>query len=298
ALLLALAVAGCYANSLGGAFLLDDPRPGEPLSFATRPLTFATFALNRAIGAEALWNYHVFNALLHLACGLALLGVLRRATALAVPTLSVSTRDGLALATSLLWLCHPLQTETITYLSQRAEALATLFYLSFAYAFLRSVDSSRPRAWQALALVPLACGLATKEIMATAPAFVWLFDAAFLAGGPLRALRRRRAFYAGVAGTALVVGLVYTVPEILRIRGTAGVRMEEFGPLEYARTQPAVILHYLRLVFWPYPQCFDYGWPIAPAGGERLSATRLFSAVVAAAAGVFAEPALRRLARP
>ena len=28
------------------------------------------------------------------------------------------------------------------------------------------------------------------------------------------------------------------------------------------RSQPGVILHYLRLSVWPYPQCLDYGWPI------------------------------------
>jgi cytochrome c-type biogenesis protein CcsB len=35
------------------------------------------------------------------------------------------------------------------------------------------------------------------------------------------------------------------------------------SPLQYALSQPGVILHYLRLAFWPAGQCLDYGWPVA-----------------------------------
>ena len=38
--------------------------------------------------------------------------------------------------------------------------------------------------------------------------------------------------------------------------------MGTITPCEYAHSQPGVILHYLRLAVWPYPQCLDYGWPV------------------------------------
>ncbi|MFZ5830640.1 MAG: tetratricopeptide repeat protein, partial [Planctomycetota bacterium] len=47
-----------------------------------------------------------------------------------------------------------------------------------------------------------------------------------------------------------------------------GVLGDDVTPLEYARTQPGVILHYLRLVFWPAGQCLDYGWPVATSFAE------------------------------
>jgi Flp pilus assembly protein TadD len=39
--------------------------------------------------------------------------------------------------------------------------------------------------------------------------------------------------------------------------------MKGLTPLEYARSQPGVLLHYLHLSVWPDHLCFDYGWPIA-----------------------------------
>jgi tetratricopeptide (TPR) repeat protein len=44
---------------------------------------------------------------------------------------------------------------------------------------------------------------------------------------------------------------------------TVGFTVREIAPLEYAQSQPGIILHYLRLVFWPVGQCLDYGWPVA-----------------------------------
>ena len=270
-LVLCLAVAACYANSLRGPFLLDDPRPGVPLDYGRRALVSASFDLNRALTGEETWSFHVFNALVHLVCGLLLLGILRRTMARAVPDLDVGTRDGLAFVTTLLWLCHPLQTATVTYLSQRAEAMGACFYLAVVYAFLRSTSAARPWTWQTLALVALALGFATKETIATAPLVLWLFDALFLAGGMRNALRIRRGFYALAALVTLGLAVRLIVP-LLRV-DSAGFELQQFGALEYARTQPGVLLHYLRLALWPHPLCFDYGWPIAREVRDYLPQT-------------------------
>jgi tetratricopeptide (TPR) repeat protein len=49
----------------------------------------------------------------------------------------------LALAVAVIWVVHPLQTEAVTYLSQRAESLMGLFYLLTVYCFIRSVEGAR-----------------------------------------------------------------------------------------------------------------------------------------------------------
>jgi Flp pilus assembly protein TadD len=283
---LALAVALCYANSLRAPFLFDDPflnAPGARLDYSTRPLVWASWDLNRALSGAQTWSYHAFNALVHLACGLLLHGVLRRSAAFAAPGLAARTRDGLACAATLLWLCHPLQTGAVTYLSQRAEALAALFYLGVLYAFLRSAAAARPASWQALALVSLALGFATKETIATAPLAVLLFDALLLAPGPQAALRARPGFYATLALLTLALALVFVVPLLGAGRG-AGFGLQEVGALEYARTQPGVILHYLRLAVWPHPLCFDYAWPIARAPADWAWQSALLLAVLAGVA--------------
>src|SRR5262245_15019501 len=283
ALSLALAVAVCYANSLRVPFLFDDPLPESRLDYSTRPLVWATFALNRLISGADTWSYHLFNALVHLGCGLLLLGVLRRAAAQIAPRVASDARDRLAFVTALLWLCHPLQTESVTYLSQRAEALAALFYLAFLYAFLRSTSAARAWGWQALALLALALGFATKEIIATAPPLAWLYDTIFVAGGPLRALRLRKAFYGALALATAVLFFVFIAPQRFAEGSSAGLRLEKFGPLEYARTQSGVILHYLALALWPHPLCLDYGWPIAKTPAEYLPQTLVVGTLLLAA---------------
>ena len=283
ALVFCLAVVLCYANSLHAPLLMDDPQPGVTLDYTTRPLVWASFDLNRALSGEDTWSFHVFNALVHLGAGFLLFGVLRRSTVHVAPELAAGPRDGLAFVTTLLWLCHPLQTESVTYLSQRAESMAAFFYLAVLYGFLRSVSAARPGRWQALALVSLALGFATKETIATAPLVVLLFDALFLARGPRQALRLRKRFYGGVAVLALVLFAIFIVPLLFsEHKPTAGFKLAAFGPLEYARTEPGVLLHYLRLVFWPHPLCFDYGWPAAQELGDYLPQTLGIMALLAA----------------
>ena len=280
--LLVAAVAASYANSFAAPFQFDDPLPGTPLDYTTRPLVWASFALNRAVSGGAVWSYHAFNVLVHVACGRLLLGVLRRALERAAPQLAERTRGGLALVTTLAWACHPLQTGAVTYLSQRAESMSAFFLLACLYAFIRSTTAARASGWQALSLAALALGFATKETIVVAPLLVWLYDALFVAPGAARALAVRKRFYRAMAGVTAVSFLLFIVPVLLTGGATAGFAMKEHGMFAYARTQPAVVLHYLRLVFWPHPLVFDYGWPVARTAGEYLPQSLVVLALLGA----------------
>ena len=98
ALLLVAAVAACYANSLRAPFVFDDPLPDVRLDYSSRPLVWASIALNRSISGADTWSYHAFNALVHLGCGLRSFGILRRTLERAAASLAPRTREGLALA--------------------------------------------------------------------------------------------------------------------------------------------------------------------------------------------------------
>lgn len=271
ALALVLALALCYANGLRGPFLFDDPLPGTPLTFRTRPLVWASFELNRALSGTETWSYHLVNVALHGLCALALLGVLRRALALGLPAEAPRRRANLALAVTLLWLCHPLQTATVSYLSQRTEAMASLGYLGTLYGFLRALDAPRAWRWQALALSSLAFGFLAKEIAATAPLCVLLVEVTLVPGAPRANLRRRASFHLLLWLEALALFLVYVAPGLFASDSSSGFGAHaRFGALDYLRSQPGVVLHYLRLVVWPHPLVFDYGWPVAEARSDWL----------------------------
>jgi Tfp pilus assembly protein PilF len=281
-LLLIVAGVVAYSDSFQGIFLFDDQRGivtnehiRHPLDSAGwflasgRPLVMATLAANYAISHYDVWSYHAFNLAVHIAAGLTLFGLVRRT--LLLPRLRERYgrhADGLALASALLWLLHPLQTESVTYIIQRAESLMGLFYLLTFYCFIRGVETSTLQSrWLAGAIVSCALGMATKEVMVTAPVLLLLFDRIYVAASFRDLLRARWKLYAGLAATWLVLSIsvqiaLGMIPDPAG-GGGMGFHVQKLTPWSYALSESAVLTHYLRLVFWPYPLCLDYEWPVA-----------------------------------
>lgn len=275
--ILALAGLLAYANSFGVPFLFDDipaiaentsirgfARPGELLfppslrgsSAAGRPVVNISLALNRWLGGEDVRGYHLFNLLVHVGAGLALFGVVRR-------TLSRSTRPGLrsragavSFAAALIWLVHPLQTESVTCIIQRTESLAGLFYLLTFYAFLRRVDSPSGWRWSIACWVACMLGAATKELVATAPVLVFLFDRTFVAGSFGEAWRQRRWLHLSLLSSWLLVAVLVWRSDVRG--GTVGFG-HGVSAWEYLLTQCRAITLYLKLGIWPFPLVLDYG---------------------------------------
>ena len=236
-----------------------------------RPLLNLSLALNYAISGNAVWSYHAANLLIHVLAGLTLFGIVRR-------TLEPRSdcASSIAFSTALLWTLHPLQTESVTYIVQRAESLMGLFYLLTLYCFIRYAECEHPfarriplpsseggegktaslRFWAVLSVLACLFGMATKEVMVSAPLIVLLYDRTFLAGNFRGAFRRRWRVYAGLGATWPV--LFFLVRSTHGRGGTVG-----FGSgiswWSYALTQFPAIVRYLRLSVWPHPLIFDYG---------------------------------------
>jgi Flp pilus assembly protein TadD len=286
-LALLLCTAGLYANSLAVPFLFDDPVPAQPLDYATRPLVWASFDLNRAWSGAATWSYHVVNLATHAACAVLLLLVLRRALALAWPAAGPRASAALAFATALLWTCHPLQTGAVTYLSQRAESLAALFALATLLGFFLLVARERVALGWTLCVLGTVLGFLTKETAATVPVVLLLFERTLVRAGPGPTWRARGRLHLVLALLAALLALRFIAPMLFAENSSAGFGAHEFfGPREYARSQPGVLLHYLRLVFWPHPLVFDYGWPVAQAAREIVPQTLAVLALLGATAAL------------
>ncbi|MCC6846983.1 MAG: tetratricopeptide repeat protein [Deltaproteobacteria bacterium] len=276
--LLVGAVLIAYANALRAPFLFDDAGILESpalhaLSWATvrgttRPLVQLSFALDWALGGANPLGYHVVNVATHCLAALALYGVAAR-------TLGTTAT---ALTIALVWALHPLQTESVTYVVQRAESLSGLFSLVTLYATIRGAAAARPAPWYGAAVAACALGMLCKPVMVTAPLVVLLYDRMFLAGSWGAAWRRRRPLYLGLGATWGIL-LFLLAGQEHESAATAGFAMRDVSLAEFARSQPGVILRYLRLVVAPYGLVLDYGWP--PATGLAVAAPTL-----ALAAGV------------
>ncbi len=302
---IAVALGAAYYNSFSGPFIFDDIESitGNPsirhfstawlplqqaggLTAAGRPLVNLSLALNYAISGEAVWSYHGFNLLVHFLSAGLLFGILRRT--LELPRLREqfgAVARPMAAAIAVLWAVHPLQTESVTYVIQRAESLMGLFYLLTLYAFIRSVGSGRVRWWQGVSITACLAGMATKEVMASAPLIVLLYDRTFVSGTLKESLRRHWRYFVGLgSGWLVLLGLILASGWR---GGTAGFNAD-MSWWHYALTQCWAIVHYLQLSVWPHPLVFDYGmWLVARASDVSFPALIVIILAAATCWGVW-----------
>ncbi len=246
-----------------------------------RPLVNLSLAVNYALGGTAVWGYHAFNLAIHILAGLTLFGILRQTLVRArwrsllagdhsrhgdpgdslsqespASRLLLDETTLLALAVALLWTVHPLLTETVTCVVQRNELLIGLFYLLTLYCCIRGAGAPKPAGWHALAIAACLAGMASKEVMVSAPLMVLLYDRTFVAGSFRAAWQRRRALYLGLAGTWVLLGVLMVGSQ--KRGGTVGFGLG-VSPWDYVLTQCRAIVLYLKLAVWPHPLVLDYG---------------------------------------
>jgi len=277
-LLIACAGVLVYLDSFQGAFVYDEinfitnnptirrlwplwPTMLAPIN-VNRPLIGLTNAINYAISGLNPWSYHAVNLIIHVAGALALYGIVRRT----LESGQLAGRfgknaTGLSAVVALIWMVHPLQTQSVTYVMQRCESLMGMFYLVTVYCSIRSLKSEKKNLWFAAAVTACACGMLSKQVMVTAPILVLLYDMSFAGLSIKELLRRRWPLYAGLVATwGLLAGTIVAAP----VNDTAGFAVRSISGLDYCKSEFAVIFYYMRLAFWPSPLCLDYsGWPQA-----------------------------------
>ncbi len=264
-----------------------------------RPLVNLSYAINYALGGTTPWGYHAFNLVVHILAGLTLYGLVRR-TRLGP---ALSPRFGnvampMAFAVAVLWELHPLQTSAVTYVAQRAESLMGLFYLLTLYCFIRSTERSQERGrqrpesgplpnlvfsfqtsvfWLVASILSCLLGMATKEVMVTAPLMVLLYDRTFVAGTFREAWRQRRRLYIGLASSWILLGW------LMRDLSQRGVGFgHSVSWWVYALTECRVIVQYLELAIWPHPLVFDYGMNVVQGAAEAAPYVSIMAGLVAA----------------
>ncbi len=157
-----IVVAGlvAYAPAFDGVFVLDDVRavvrnptleslaealsPPPESTVSGRPVANLSFAITRAMGSpeSPAWSHHAGNLFIHLAAALVLFGIVRR-TLLSerLRAAFAASADAVAFAAALVWVVHPLNTESVTYVVQRVESLASLFILLTLYCAIRAAGA-------------------------------------------------------------------------------------------------------------------------------------------------------------
>ena len=274
--LLVCAGAAAYANSFAGVFLFDDYRSivedsrlADLQTFLgylpgmIRPLFKATLLADRLVWGMNPAGYHLLNLCLHLGCGLLLYGSLKQLVDETGPSRASAETRMVPLAASLLFLVHPIGTETVTYLSGRATGLAAFLYLA---GFLLYLRASRPghtprilSAAQAGAIGCFALSLLSKETAITFPLALLLAEivARRTRGGALRTIvmRLHTPFWAVLL---LFLGAAALTPRYRVLFDTA----LNIRPLyEHLIAQVNVVGFATTLIVAPRRMNFDHDFP-------------------------------------
>lgn len=243
-------------------------------------------SLNRslALPPDHVTGYHLFNLLVHVAAGMVLYGLLRRLFRYTRRPRGDNERIApwLAGAIALLWVVHPLNTQAVSYVVQRGESMMGMFMLLSLYALVRHTEAPDQRGWAATCVVAGWASMASKEVGAVIPLVALVLDRTLLAGSWKVALQERWRVYVGLAVPWLT--LPWILPRVLDGSGGVGLGLAGLSPIAYLLSQGQVILHYLRLSFWPHPLIIDYAWPASYPDGTWLPGVIIVGALLAVTA--------------
>jgi len=288
ALLVAVLALAAYAPALSGDFLSDDRRfvveneavhhldsasairffsdPGtlasERWDGIYRPLRTLDFAIDWAIAGGSPLFFHLRNVLYHALASIVLLALLRRLGAAARP----------ALLGALVYALHPVQTESVAWITSRGDVLMACLFL---VALLLHTDGRRLAA--VLVLVP---ALFVKESAVVFPAAALLVD--LYRGKVPRRAWLWYAIYAAVAGAFTLLWM----HQVARPLGEMGQSDYWLGGSYAANllTMARGFIYYAKLLFLPTDLVFDYFVPARRAADAGAVVSIALLAVIAAAA--------------
>jgi protein O-mannosyl-transferase len=212
------------------------------------PLVHTFFWIEYHLWGDAPLGYHLVNVILHCISAFLLLKILRR---LEIP--------GAWLAAAIFAL-HPVQVESVAWISELKNTLSGVFYFSSGLVYLNFDRTRKPRSY-IIALGLFILGLLSKTVIATLPAallliFWWKRGKLSLKRDVLPLL----PFFVAGASAALVTAWIE--------RGLIGAEGSAyaFSPLERLLIAGRVVWFYLSKLVWPLNLIFIYPrWLISQA---------------------------------
>jgi len=215
------------------------------------PFTYSTFRIEHALWGLNTTGYHWVNLLLHVGSALLVWAVLAR---LRVP--------GAWLAAAIFAL-HPVQVESVAWITERKNVLMGFFFLLTLLAWIVFVDERTRRPWlfYCLALVCYVLALSAKATACTLPAALFLI--LWLQKKPITMRRVIQILPFVVLGIGM--GLLAVWWERYH-QGTNRGLFTFLSPIERILLASRAIWFYLSKIFWPSNLTFIYPrWNISPA---------------------------------
>ena len=238
-----------------------------------RVFSYFTLALNYYFGGFNVFGYHLVNFFVHIASGIFLYWFLL----LTFNLPSLKEKYGpisykVALFSSLIFISHPIQTQSVTYIVQRMASMAGMFYLLALVLYIKGrISTGRPRVFYFAGTVfSYLLGVFSKENVAILPLFIALYEFYFFQKLDLSP-RGKKILIGLVAGIFLLGAFGFiiwggrymqAIKEGYEYRASLYI---PFTMVERVLTQSRVVLYYLTLLAFPHPSRLnlDYDFPIS-----------------------------------
>ena len=293
-LLLVLSSTGIYFNSLKGSFHFDDvPLISSPwiesldsfnrfvkiTSFENRPVLLWTYAFNNSLGKNKEFGFHLVNLMLHIGVTLLIFfSVLKTSSFFRSSNESEKNFHEIKISkniwafpfiTALIFSLHPLNTDSVSYISSRSSVLATFFYLLSLYIFLNLFRPRREKGnlKNRMILIPLVLlgmymSLASKLIAATLPLLMAFWYSIFIfSRNNLQGLWKKNWSY--------LLFFLFSISALFLLGdswlyNTKDQGLELYGRWPYLFAQIKIIVfYYFKLFLLPFNLSVDSGMPFS-----------------------------------
>ena len=228
--------------------------------YHTRFITFLSMAFNYHLGGFNVLGYHIFNLAVHLITA-ALVWWLVLLT-LSAPSIKgdpiTKHASIISLFTGLVFVSHPIQTEAVTYIWERAASMTAMFYLGSLCFYIKSKDGL---IYYICSLLCAILAMFTKENAFTLPFMVLIYDYFFFKTDKGLSWELLLPFLL----TLLIIPLTLLLGQSQQFQEHHGILRTPAGiitPLHYFLTQIRAMFTYIRLVFLPLGQNLDYDYPL------------------------------------
>ena len=273
-----------YSNTLHSSFHLDDI--GSIVNnlairnilnlqaiwnfWPTRFITYFSVAFNYHLSQLNVFSYHLFNLAVHLSSGVLVWWFMLLTFSTPAMKAQKITKHAklIALFVGLVFITHPIQTQGVTYIIQRAASLVTLFYLVSLSLYVKSrllqqqgESLVASRLFYYGSLIAVVMAMFTKEVAITLPLMVLFYETCFLKRKEDLSWKYLIPFFM----TLLIIPLTMFLTKSVDFIGMRRLSEDpsNISSWQYLFTQLRVIVIYLRLIFIPINQNLDYYYPIA-----------------------------------
>jgi len=232
-----------------------------------RPVANISFALNYYFHGLEVKGYHLVNIFIHLLAGIMLFYFVKTTLSLSLLKDRYSKSQFIPFFTALIWLVHPLHTQSVTYIVQRMNSMAALFYIMAMLFYVKArlnPDRTKRILFFSVAFISGLLALGTKQNTITLPIFILLYEWYFFQDLRLKISKKQIFWLATICLVFITVLYIYlgtfTLSKIV-----SGYGGRPFSLVERLLTQPRVILHYISLLVVPAPSRLnlDYDFPLS-----------------------------------